>query len=401
MLQPTRYVIHIPTVVQEYSWMHLPQVASSFPWTPGASLFAHPMAVHNSVLGVRQEALAAGAGVQLVGLNVGVEDSGEECTDRAVDLPLGDPPSHEGGVRRMDMAAAATAAGAWGVGEHWRVKAEGSPVWGCGSGSRGGGAVGGSCSSAAVQDGGGSAAGGGGGAAPALHLLALPAECNFTGDRLPLERLVASVRERGVVGAGEAVGAGDVVGAGDAVGTCGAAAAAVGEAAHGQQQQCRAYGGGEGAAGPSGMGAKDGHVQAQPQQSGKVEGAAATAGERASATAAAGAARDAQGRWMVLLDAAKACSTRPPDLTAVRADFVVLSYYKIFGHPTGLGALVVRRDALALLAGGKRYFGGGTVEVAVADRPYYVRYVRGCDALCGSDGNGGDVDGWPACPTLQ
>ncbi|PNG99873.1 Molybdenum cofactor sulfurase, partial [Tetrabaena socialis] len=78
-------------------------------------------------------------------------------------------------------------------------------------------------------------------------------------------------------------------------------------------------------------------------------------------------------RWLVLLDAAKACSTAPPDLSAAPADFVVLSYYKIFGHPTGLGALVVRRGALALLARNKAYFGGGTVEVSVADQPYQVR----------------------------
>jgi hypothetical protein len=43
----------------------------------------------------------------------------------------------------------------------------------------------------------------------------------------------------------------------------------------------------------------------------------------------------------------------------------VLSYYKIFGYPTGLGALIARKDALPLLR--KRYFGGGTVTISVAD----------------------------------
>ena len=42
-----------------------------------------------------------------------------------------------------------------------------------------------------------------------------------------------------------------------------------------------------------------------------------------------------------------------------------LSYYKIFGYPTGLGALLVRKDALKRLR--KRYFGGGAVSVSVAD----------------------------------
>lgn len=41
------------------------------------------------------------------------------------------------------------------------------------------------------------------------------------------------------------------------------------------------------------------------------------------------------GRWRVLLDCAKACASTPPDLAACPADFAVLSYYKIFGYPTG------------------------------------------------------------------
>ncbi len=361
--------------------MHVPQVASSFPWTPGASLFAHPLAVHNSVLGVRGEALAAGAGVQLVDVGVGVDGRSEESTHHHETEPLGDP--HAGGGRK-DVAGTAAGAGARCTGKPWRVTAAGSAVWGCGGGSSSGSGVTvgssvGSSSSAAVQGRGGSAAGGGGaggGSAPPLHLLALPAECNFTGDRLPLERLVASVRERGVVGAG-----------GAAVGTCGTAAV-LGAAAHGQQQR-RGRGGAEGAAGPSRMGATDGNVQSQQQQQQEVGEETAPAEESTSSSAAA---HVAHGRWLVLLDAAKACSTHPPDLTAVRADFVVLSYYKIFGHPTGLGALVVRRDALELLAGGKRYFGGGTVEVAVADRPYHVRY-GGCAVLYGRERNCGEVDG--------
>ena len=47
-----------------------------------------------------------------------------------------------------------------------------------------------------------------------------------------------------------------------------------------------------------------------------------------------------------------------------------LSYYKVFGYPTGLGALLVRKSALHLLAG-RRYFGGGTVGVACAEADMY------------------------------
>jgi molybdenum cofactor sulfurtransferase len=50
-------------------------------------------------------------------------------------------------------------------------------------------------------------------------------------------------------------------------------------------------------------------------------------------------------RWMVLIDAAKGCATLPPDLSEYPADFVVLSFYKLFGYPTGLGALLVRNGA--------------------------------------------------------
>ena len=56
-----------------------------------------------------------------------------------------------------------------------------------------------------------------------------------------------------------------------------------------------------------------------------------------------------------------------------------LSYYKVFGYPTGLGALLVRKDALKCL--GKRYFGGGAVSVCVADRNFF-RCVAVLSQLC-------------------
>jgi selenocysteine lyase/cysteine desulfurase len=47
-------------------------------------------------------------------------------------------------------------------------------------------------------------------------------------------------------------------------------------------------------------------------------------------------------KWKVLLDAAAFVPTRPLDLTATPADFVTVSFYKMLGYPTGLGALLVR-----------------------------------------------------------
>lgn len=37
-----------------------------------------------------------------------------------------------------------------------------------------------------------------------------------------------------------------------------------------------------------------------------------------------------RGRWLVLIDAAKGCATEPPDLSRYPADFVALSFYKVF-----------------------------------------------------------------------
>ncbi|GLU17991.1 hypothetical protein SLE2022_343150 [Rubroshorea leprosula] len=78
-----------------------------------------------------------------------------------------------------------------------------------------------------------------------------------------------------------------------------------------------------------------------------------------------------KGHWMVLIDAAKGSATQPPDLSLYPADFVVLSFYKLFGYPTGLGALVVRNDAAKLLK--KAYFSGGTVAASIADIDFVKR----------------------------
>ncbi|AHG92460.1 aminotransferase class V (plasmid) [Gemmatirosa kalamazoonensis] len=64
--------------------------------------------------------------------------------------------------------------------------------------------------------------------------------------------------------------------------------------------------------------------------------------------------------YSVLLDAAAYVPTSPLSLRDVPADFVALSFYKMFGYPTGLGALVARIDALDALK--RPWFSGGTVE---------------------------------------
>lgn len=66
--------------------------------------------------------------------------------------------------------------------------------------------------------------------------------------------------------------------------------------------------------------------------------------------------------WDVLLDAAAFAPTNRLDLSVVKPDFVTLSFYKIFGYPTGIGALVAKRSALGRLH--KPWFAGGTITVA-------------------------------------
>ncbi|KAK4786501.1 hypothetical protein SAY86_003190 [Trapa natans] len=76
-------------------------------------------------------------------------------------------------------------------------------------------------------------------------------------------------------------------------------------------------------------------------------------------------------KWMVLIDAAKGCATEKVDLSRYPADFVVVSFYKLFGYPTGLGALILRNDSASLLR--KKYFSGGTVAAAIADIDFVKR----------------------------
>jgi selenocysteine lyase/cysteine desulfurase len=73
--------------------------------------------------------------------------------------------------------------------------------------------------------------------------------------------------------------------------------------------------------------------------------------------------------WDVLLDAAAFVPTNRLDLTQWHPDYVVLSFYKMFGYPTGVGALIARRDALQKLR--RPWFAGGTITVASVQADRY------------------------------
>jgi selenocysteine lyase/cysteine desulfurase len=76
--------------------------------------------------------------------------------------------------------------------------------------------------------------------------------------------------------------------------------------------------------------------------------------------------------YRVLLDAAAFVPTHKLSLRTVRPDFVPVSFYKMFGYPTGVGALIARREALAHLA--RPWFAGGTVEtVSIVAQMHVMR----------------------------
>ncbi|CAN0049857.1 unnamed protein product, partial [Discosporangium mesarthrocarpum] len=239
-------------------------VGEQFPWSSDGGIFAHSAASHNSVLGIREYAIAEGARVICVPSDDhtplypeqepeadGVVEGGE---DDALPVPKG-PTSRACGME-VDKGSVGDA---WSLNRDWGPLTKGK--------EQGGRAV--DC------------------------LYAFPAECNATGFR-PSLTLAGLVKRQGL---------------------------SLGEEARDEGRR---------------------------------------AGGRRM--------RKEKRRWWVLLDAAKYAGTAPLDLGAVEADFVVVSFYKIFGYPTGLGALLVRDKAAAILQ--KRYFGGGTVLAALASSPF-------------------------------
>ena len=72
----------------------------------------------------------------------------------------------------------------------------------------------------------------------------------------------------------------------------------------------------------------------------------------------------------VLLDAAAFVPTNRLDLKRFHPDFVVLSFYKMFGYPTGVGALIARHAALRKLD--RPWFAGGTIEAASVQADRFV-----------------------------
>lgn len=76
--------------------------------------------------------------------------------------------------------------------------------------------------------------------------------------------------------------------------------------------------------------------------------------------------------WDVLLDAAAFAPTSKLDLQKYQPDFVAVSFYKIFGYPTGIGCLLVKKTNFHKL--NKNWFAGGTILLSgVKHQGYFLK----------------------------
>ena len=64
----------------------------------------------------------------------------------------------------------------------------------------------------------------------------------------------------------------------------------------------------------------------------------------------------------VLLDAAAYVPTSRLDLGVIKPEFVAISFYKMFGYPTGIGALLIHKSVFQKMK--RPWFAGGTVNFA-------------------------------------
>jgi selenocysteine lyase/cysteine desulfurase len=76
----------------------------------------------------------------------------------------------------------------------------------------------------------------------------------------------------------------------------------------------------------------------------------------------------------VLLDSAAFVPTSRLDLSRYAPDYATVSFYKMFGFPTGVGALLARKSALARLH--RPWFGGGTVRFVSAQNQVRILYTN-------------------------
>lgn len=71
--------------------------------------------------------------------------------------------------------------------------------------------------------------------------------------------------------------------------------------------------------------------------------------------------------FTVLLDAAAFVPSSKLDLKIIQPDFVSVSFYKMFGYPTGIGCLLIKKSSFSILQ--KPWFAGGTVTLVSVAAP--------------------------------
>eukprot|EP00189_Rhodosorus_marinus_P008957 CAMPEP_0184753688 /NCGR_PEP_ID=MMETSP0315-20130426/44231_1 /TAXON_ID=101924 /ORGANISM="Rhodosorus marinus, Strain UTEX LB 2760" /LENGTH=573 /DNA_ID=CAMNT_0027233073 /DNA_START=131 /DNA_END=1849 /DNA_ORIENTATION=- len=69
--------------------------------------------------------------------------------------------------------------------------------------------------------------------------------------------------------------------------------------------------------------------------------------------------------WDVMLDSAAMAPTSRLNLSEIGVEYACVSFYKMFGYPTGIGALVAKKSALQKL--NRPWFSGGTVRMVRSD----------------------------------
>ncbi|KAG1836806.1 PLP-dependent transferase [Suillus subalutaceus] len=75
--------------------------------------------------------------------------------------------------------------------------------------------------------------------------------------------------------------------------------------------------------------------------------------------------------YHTLLDAAALAPSSVISLSETPVDAMVVSFYKMFGYPTGVGALIVKESFLQILE--RPWFAGGTVDVVQVPGPVFTR----------------------------
>lgn len=79
--------------------------------------------------------------------------------------------------------------------------------------------------------------------------------------------------------------------------------------------------------------------------------------------------------WDVLLDAAACLANKCLDLRKIRPDFVPVSFYKIFGYPTGVGCLIIKKTKYEKLH--KIHFAGGSILLVSVMKDFFAPESKG------------------------